>query len=137
MAGATEDLVAGADLLIVGGPTHMHGLSSATTRRMAAQAAAKQASGLSLDPDTCGPGLRDWLKGIGDGHALAAAFAVFSARRSWREARGLSPGRDGRRYQACHRPGHPGPWSHAHDEGRTVLSRLALPCPGLAVMRLR
>ncbi len=74
VAGATADLVAGADLLVVGGPTHMHGLSSAATRRMAAQAAAKQASGLSLDPDACGPGLRDWLKGIDAGAALAAAF---------------------------------------------------------------
>jgi hypothetical protein len=74
VAGATADLVAGADLLVVGGPTHMHGLSSPATRRMAAQAAAKQASELSLDPDACGPGLRDWLKGIGGGPAPAAAF---------------------------------------------------------------
>ena len=65
VAEATADLVAGADLLVVGGPTHMHGLSSPATRRMAAQAAAKPASGLTLDPDACGPGLRDWLKGIG------------------------------------------------------------------------
>jgi len=79
VAGATADLVAGADLLVVGGPTHMHGLSSPATRRMATQAAAKPASGLSLDPDACGPGLRDWLrrdwlKGIGGGPSLAAAF---------------------------------------------------------------
>ena len=82
VAEATEDLVAEADLLVVGGPTHMHGLSSPASRRMAAQAAAKPASGLSLDPDACGPGLRDWLKGLGPGigpgigtaHALAAAF---------------------------------------------------------------
>ena len=66
--------VAGADLLVVGGPTHMHGLSSSSSRQMAAQAAAKPASGLSLDPDACGPGLRDWLKGSGGGAALAAAF---------------------------------------------------------------
>ena len=77
VAGATADLVAGADLLVVGGPTHMHGLSSPASRRMAAHAAAKPASGLTLDPDACGPGLRDWLEGIGglrDGPALAAAF---------------------------------------------------------------
>jgi len=74
VAGATADLVAGADLLVVGGPTHMHGLSSPASRRMAAQAAAKPASGLSLDPDACGPGLRDWLKDIGGGPALVAAF---------------------------------------------------------------
>jgi hypothetical protein len=34
----------------------------------------QQASGLSLDPDACGPGLRDWLKDVGAGPALAAAF---------------------------------------------------------------
>ncbi len=74
VAEASEALVAEADLLIVGGPTHMHGLSSSATRRMAAQGAAKPASGLSLDPGACGPGLRDWLKGLGAGHVLAAAF---------------------------------------------------------------
>jgi len=71
---ATETLVAGADLLVVGGPTHIHGMSSAATQRMAAQAAAKQASGLTLDPDADGPGIQDWLKGMAAGHALAAAF---------------------------------------------------------------
>ncbi len=74
VADASQDLVAEADLLIVGGPTHMHGLSSSASRRTAAQAAAKQASGPSLDPDACGPGLRDWLKDLGGGHVLAAAF---------------------------------------------------------------
>ncbi len=74
VAGATADLVAGADLLVVGGPTHMHGMSSPGSRRMAAQAAAKPSSGLSLDPDARGPGLRNWLKGLGGGSALAAAF---------------------------------------------------------------
>ncbi len=66
--------VAGADLLVVGGPTHMHRLSSPASRRMAAQAAAKPGSGLTLDPDACGPGLRDWLKDLRGGPALAAAF---------------------------------------------------------------
>jgi hypothetical protein len=74
VAEATGELVAAADLLVVGGPTHMHGLSSASSRQMAAKAAAKPDSGLSLDPDAEGPGLRDWLSGLGDRHALAAAF---------------------------------------------------------------
>ena len=56
VAEATPDLLASADLLVVGGPTHMHGLSTAMTRRMAAHAAAKPDSGLSLDPDATGPG---------------------------------------------------------------------------------
>ncbi len=74
VAGATGDLVAGADLLVVGGPTHMHGMSSAKTRRTAAEAAAKEGSGLSLDPDAGGPGVHDWLKSLGERHALAATF---------------------------------------------------------------
>jgi hypothetical protein len=74
VAEATADLVGNADLLVVGGPTHMHGLSRAGSRRMAAQAASKEASGLTLDPDASGPGLREWFKGMGDGQALAAAF---------------------------------------------------------------
>ena len=71
---ATAELVSQADLLIVGAPTHMHGMSSASSRRMAAQAASKEGSGLMLDPDAGGPGLREWLKGVEDGRALAAAF---------------------------------------------------------------
>ena len=74
VAEATAELVAGADLLVVGGPTHMHGLSSASTQRMAAQAAAKDGSELRLDPDAPGPGLHDWLKNLGHRDGLAAAF---------------------------------------------------------------
>ena len=72
---ATPELVAGADLLVVGGPTHMHRMSSAASRRMAADTARKQGSGLTMDPDADGPGVRGWLDGLGTGHdALAAAF---------------------------------------------------------------
>jgi hypothetical protein len=71
---ATPELIAEADLLVAGGPTHMHGMSSATTRRMAAQAAAKEDSRLTLDPGASGPGLRDVFKDLAGGHALAATF---------------------------------------------------------------
>jgi hypothetical protein len=71
---ATPELVAAADLLVVGGPTHMHGMSSAASRRSAAQTARKPGSGLSMDPDADGPGMRGWLAGIGPGHGLAVAF---------------------------------------------------------------
>jgi hypothetical protein len=74
VAAATADLIAEADLLVVGAPTHMHGLSTATSRRAARKAAAKPQSGLTLDRDAGGPALRDWLGGLADGHALAAAF---------------------------------------------------------------
>jgi hypothetical protein len=73
-AEATWDLVADADLLVAGAPTHMHGLSSAKTRRMAAQSAAKDGSGLRMEPDASGPGMRDWLGDLGHRNGLAASF---------------------------------------------------------------
>jgi hypothetical protein len=89
VAEATAELVAGADLLVVGAPTHMRGLPSAASRQRAALAAAKDGSGLRLDPDAGGPGLRDWLNGIGHRDGLAAVFdtrvngvAVFTGRAS-------------------------------------------------------
>ena len=74
VAEATAELVAEADLLVVGGPTHMHGLSSASSRRTAAKAAAKDDSELRLDPDAGDPGIHDWLKALGRGNGLAVAF---------------------------------------------------------------
>jgi len=74
VAEATAELVAGADLLVAGGPTHMHGLSSASSRRTAAKAAAKDGSELRLDPDAGSPGLGAWLRDLGHRDGLAAAF---------------------------------------------------------------
>jgi Flavodoxin len=74
VAEATGELVGAADLLVVGGPTHLHGLSSPSSRQKARQAAAKPDSGLSLDPGAGGPALRDWLGGLAERPALAAAF---------------------------------------------------------------
>jgi hypothetical protein len=74
VAKATAELVAGADLLVTGAPTHMHGLSNVATRRMAARAAAKDGSELRLDPDAGGPGLPEWLNDLGRRDGLAAAF---------------------------------------------------------------
>jgi Flavodoxin len=87
---ATAELVRGTDLLVVGGPTHMHGMSSNSSRRMAGDAARKPGSGLTLEPVALAPGLREWLHGIGPGHDLAAAAfdtrfegpAVFTGRAS-------------------------------------------------------
>ena len=94
VAEATWDLVADADLLVAGTPTHMHGLSTRSTRRMAAQAAAKDGSGLRMDPDAGGPGMRDWLGNLGHWNGLAAAFdtringvPAFTGRASRRIAR--------------------------------------------------
>jgi len=71
---ATPELVARADLLVAGGPTHMHGMSSGASRRMAADTAHKQGNDLTMDPDADCPGIRGWLDGVGTGDALAVAF---------------------------------------------------------------
>jgi menaquinone-dependent protoporphyrinogen IX oxidase len=64
VAEATEDLVAWADLVVVGGPTHVHGMARETTRKNAAAVAAKPDSTLRLDPDAEGPGVREWLASL-------------------------------------------------------------------------
>lgn len=74
VARATRELVAAADLIVVGGPTHMHGLSSTSSRRKAVETASKQGSGLTLDPDAGSGGLHGWLDGLSASQALAAAF---------------------------------------------------------------
>jgi hypothetical protein len=74
---AAPELVAAADLLVVGGPTHLHRMSTAASRRWAADAARKQGSGLTMDPDADGPGVRGWLEGagsLGGQNTLAVAF---------------------------------------------------------------
>jgi menaquinone-dependent protoporphyrinogen IX oxidase len=74
VARATAELIAAADLLVVGAPTHLHGLSTVSSRQAARKAAAKPDSGLALDPDAGGPAIRYWLTGLTGGPALAAAF---------------------------------------------------------------
>lgn len=69
------------DLLVVGGPTHMRGMSSAMSRRMAVSIQEKadrgegRHQGHGLEPDIEGPGLRDWfhrLPEAGEGRRAAA-----------------------------------------------------------------
>ena len=70
--------VAGADLLIVGGPTHMRGMTTSLSRRMGVSAEAKKepAERHELEPNAEGPGLRDWFHDLPDttGGRPAAAF---------------------------------------------------------------
>jgi hypothetical protein len=63
-----------ADALIVGGPTHMHGLATSGSRRQAAQAAEEE-SDVSLEPGAAdGLGLRKWLAQRAGESRPAAAF---------------------------------------------------------------
>jgi len=71
---ATLELVKDSDLLVVGGPTHAHGMSHTGTRKAAVDAAHKPDSALQLDPDAEGPGLREWLTALGRVTGRAAAF---------------------------------------------------------------
>jgi len=56
----TPESVSDCDLIVVGGPTHMRGMSRAGSRRAAAEAAEKDDE-LKMDPDASGPGLREWF----------------------------------------------------------------------------
>jgi hypothetical protein len=71
---ASPAVLAGADLVVVGGPTHAYGMSRAATRKAAVEAAAKPVSPLRVEPDALGPGLRDWFGSLGRYAVNAAAF---------------------------------------------------------------
>lgn len=74
VARAVKALVAGADLVVVGGPTHAHGMSREQTRQAAVDATHKPGSPLHLDPDAEGAGLREWFDTLGSATTNAAAF---------------------------------------------------------------
>lgn len=61
-------------LLSSAGPTHVHGMSRASTRKAAVQAAQNPVSNLTVEPDALGPGLREWFGSLGQYSAKAAAF---------------------------------------------------------------
>jgi len=76
---ASAAVLDGADLVVVGGPTHMHGMSRASTRRAAAEAAAKPGSGLTMEPGADGPGLREWFAALGR-YPVTVKAAAFDTR---------------------------------------------------------
>jgi hypothetical protein len=69
VAEATAERVAGVDLLVVGGPTHAHGMSTHSTRDAAVAAAEKDGAELEVDAAAMGPGLREWFHGLGEHRA--------------------------------------------------------------------
>lgn len=64
---APEDISSDIDLLVVGGPTHAHGMSSATSRKSASERAAGQLVSQRI-------GIREWLD-----HAKAQVFDIHAA----------------------------------------------------------
>ncbi|MER7580627.1 flavodoxin domain-containing protein [Kitasatospora sp. NPDC097691] len=65
VAEADAEQTRSADLLVVGGPTHMHGMSSGLSRRMAAMAEGHkeghEAAAAEARETAAGPGLRSWF----------------------------------------------------------------------------
>jgi hypothetical protein len=80
-----------ADLLIVGGPTHMRGLSSGRTRKLGVEGEQKKAPGVHVEPGSDGRGLRDWFRRL-DRAAGPASAAAFDTRVGAPMAGGAAPG---------------------------------------------
>jgi hypothetical protein len=85
--------LSGTDLLIVGGPTHIRGMTTGLSRHMGVVGEAKKepAQAHELEPGAAGPGVRDWL------HDLPKAVtgrmaAAFDTRIDARLAGGASNG---------------------------------------------
>ena len=76
VSAASAAVLDGADLVVAGGPTHAHGMSRAAISKAAVEAADKPASGLKVEPDLLGPGLRDWFGSLGRYRVKAAALKL-------------------------------------------------------------
>jgi len=70
----TKEHLRDLDLLIVGGPTHGHAMSRASTRQAAIAAAEKPDAGLVVEPGADGVGVREWIDTLGTLDLMAAAF---------------------------------------------------------------
>ena len=70
---ATAAAVSQCDLIVVGGPTHVHGMTSARSRQAAVETAEKDPE-IDLDEEASGEGLRDWLNRLPSSGGVAAAF---------------------------------------------------------------
>ena len=72
---AGAHILDGADLVVVGGPTHTHGMSRPGARKMAGKRAGKPGSEAELVPGAVsGPGVREWLASLGRLEVAGAAF---------------------------------------------------------------
>jgi len=104
---ATTHVVASADLLVVGGPTHAHGMSRVSTRKSAVNASRRPAASLALDPESQGPGVRAWLTSLPPVKAKAVAFDTrFAgpAAATGRASRGITRGLRRRGFEVVAKP---------------------------------
>lgn len=82
VAEADKAQLAGADLLVVGGPTHVHSLSSVRSRKAAVTEPDRYGGGAQPEPGAGGTGLREWFQGL-SGQSLTprgGAAAAFDTR---------------------------------------------------------
>jgi hypothetical protein len=75
---AGADLLDDSDVLVVGGPTQFHGLSTSWSRGVGAEAADNPRSGVLVEPGAVGLGLREWLFNVSPG--LGRPAAAFDTR---------------------------------------------------------
>jgi hypothetical protein len=92
---ASPELIKATDLLVVGGPTHIRGMTSGFSRKMGIsgeqKAEAKGEAPHDLEPDAEGPGLREWFDGLpkGDGGQGAAFDTRLGSSMAGGAARGI------------------------------------------------
>ncbi|MET8540262.1 flavodoxin domain-containing protein [Kitasatospora sp. NPDC004799] len=95
VAEADADLTRTADLLVVGGPTHMRSMSTGLSRRMAASAeghkAGHEAAAAEARETVEGPGLRSWFHDLPDTEPGTHA-AAFDTRVAMPRAGGAADG---------------------------------------------
>jgi Flavodoxin len=93
VAESDPQLVQAADLLVVGGPTHMRGMSSGMSRKMGISGEAKkdEAERHELEPGAEGPGVRDWFDTLPKATKRSKA-AAFDTRADQRLAGGAAHG---------------------------------------------
>jgi hypothetical protein len=92
----TSEMLEGVDVLVVGGPTHVHGMTRPRSRQAASEMAARPDKNLHLEPGATEPGLREWLDEPFGLESAAAAFdtrstgpKLFTGRASRKIARSL------------------------------------------------
>ncbi len=71
---ATTELLEGADLIVMGGPTQAHGMSRASSREAAVDPPHSPKESIVLDGHAKGPGVRDLLDSFGHFDTYSAAF---------------------------------------------------------------
>jgi hypothetical protein len=93
VAESDPQLVQAADLLVVGGPTHMRGMTSGPSRRMglAAEEKKDEADRPETEPGAEGPGVRDWFDDLPKA-AKRSKAAAFDTRADTRMAGGAAHG---------------------------------------------